>query len=86
MPKAADKKVSVDTKALAVHAGNKLYELRVKKNLSQRDLAAVSGVSCPYICQVENAEVSVSLNILYKLSLALGVKLDYWVRDYKGNE
>lgn len=59
----------------AMHPGNRLRELRKAAGMSQIELAQASGVSQPYISQIENQDAD-SLDIARMRSLArvLGCK------------
>jgi transcriptional regulator with XRE-family HTH domain len=53
----------------------RIKEWRAKPGLSQRDLAAVSGVSREYIARIELGQHDPTLSTLEKLAKALGVKV-----------
>ena len=52
-----------------------LRTLRDKRNLSQRQLAALSGVSREYIARIELGQHDPTLSTLEKLAKALRVKV-----------
>jgi transcriptional regulator with XRE-family HTH domain len=52
-------------------------ELRVRRGLVIEDIARKSGLSKPYISQVETGKASPSLQTVRKLAQALGVPLTY---------
>ena len=55
--------------------GKKIRELRQKKNLSQEELADLSGFHRTYIGMVERAEKNITLKNLEKLADALGIDI-----------
>lgn len=55
--------------------GRKLIEARLKRNLSQRDLAEKAQTTQAVISRVESMNANPSLNLLKRLANALGVKL-----------
>jgi ribosome-binding protein aMBF1 (putative translation factor) len=55
--------------------GRKLIEARMKKNLSQRDLARKIGTSQAAISRIENMSGNPSLHLLKRIASALSVKL-----------
>ena len=57
--------------------GRRVRELRVRRGLVIEDLARKSGLSKPYISQVETGKASPSLQTVQKLAQALGVPLTY---------
>lgn len=54
--------------------GNKIKRLRKKKKKRQLDIAAEAGINDSYYSKIERGEVNPSLEILYKIIKALGVK------------
>lgn len=55
--------------------GRRLIEARLKRNLSQRDLAERAQTTQAVISRVEAMNSNPSLNLLKRLANALGVKL-----------
>lgn len=55
--------------------GCKLIEARLKRNLSQRDLAKRVGTSQAQIARIEGMDANPSLSLLKRISAALGGKL-----------
>lgn len=54
----------------------KMVYIRNHKNISQRELASLSGVAQPVIARIESNKVSPKLDTIIKLTNALDVKLD----------
>ena len=55
--------------------GNKVRELRKIKNISQEELAHLSGLHRTYIGMIERAEKNITLRNIEKISKALGVSI-----------
>jgi transcriptional regulator with XRE-family HTH domain len=58
------------------NVGQRIRELRKSRGLTQRQLQAVSRVSCSWVSRIENAQMIPSLGTLEKLSEAFGVGLN----------
>ena len=58
------------------HFGEKVRELRIKKGLSQEQLAEASGLHRTYISSLELGKRNVSLINIHVLAKALGVSPD----------
>jgi transcriptional regulator with XRE-family HTH domain len=54
--------------------GNRLKELRLKKNLSQEELGAVAGLDRTYVSSCERGQRNISLVNIVKLADALKVE------------
>jgi transcriptional regulator with XRE-family HTH domain len=55
--------------------GQRIAELRQEKGLTVRQLGEMSGVSYQNITKIEHGKYNVSIDILNKICLALGVEL-----------
>ncbi|MBD3581713.1 helix-turn-helix domain-containing protein [Flavobacterium selenitireducens] len=55
--------------------GEKIKELRLKKGLSQEQLALIAEVDRTYIPDIEKGRRNVSLVVIYKLAQALQVNI-----------
>jgi transcriptional regulator with XRE-family HTH domain len=64
-----------------VDVGSRIRELRTRRGLVIEDLSRKSGLSKPYISQVETGKASPSLQTVQKLAQALGVPLTYLFVD-----
>jgi transcriptional regulator with XRE-family HTH domain len=60
-----------------------LRKARLAKNLSQEDLAEVSGLHRTYVGSVERAERNVSIDNMERLSAAVGVSLPDLLKEGK---
>ena len=56
--------------------GAKLKELRIKKKMEAKQLAALTGFDASNISKIEQGRYSVGFDILAKIALALGASLD----------
>lgn len=63
--------------------GMRIKFLRTQKRWSQEDLSLESNVNKNYICDLENGRRNPSLDILERISLALGISLQ---ESFKGIE
>lgn len=71
---------------IKITLGEKIAEIRKKKDISIRDLAAKSGVSKGYLSKLENNKIlSPSLKKLDKIAEALGVKTSDFI-EYTQDE
>ena len=61
--------------------GEKITKLKKLKNLSQVDLAEVTGISRDAISKYERGDAIPSVQYAKKIADALGVSLDYLVSD-----
>ena len=57
------------------YIGKRIAEIRKAKGMSIRQLADASGVNFANIYKIENGKYNVSIDILNKICLALGVEL-----------
>ena len=63
--------------------GARIRELRKKREWSQEDLAAASGMHWTYIGQVERVETNISLVNLLRIAEALEIGPDKLVRNLR---
>ena len=61
---------------IRISVGNKIKELRKGRNLSQEDLALLSGLDRTYINSVENGRRNISIISLEKIANGLRVKIE----------
>jgi len=62
-----------------------IKENRKKINLSQEELAEISGIDRTYVSQIERCLCNPSLKILYSLATALNINLIYLISDNSKN-
>jgi len=69
------------SKETLIKFGNKVREERLKRNLSQEELAARAGVHRTYIGMIERAEKNITLENIEKIASALNLKLSDLFKD-----
>ena len=57
------------------HFGERVLALRKSHSLTQEDLALSSGIERPQVSKIENGEVNVSLETIYKIAKALNTEI-----------
>lgn len=62
--------------------GNKIREVRKNKGISQEKLALDASIDRTYICDIENGNRNISLEIIEKISKALNIKISLLFQDY----
>lgn len=65
----------MEKESILLAFGQRVQELRKKRNLSQEQLADMSGVHRTYIGMVERAEKNITLRNIKKIAEALGVNI-----------
>lgn len=66
--------------------GEKLRAVRIKKNLSLRELAARAEVSASLLSQIENGKANPSVRSLHSIADALSMPVDYFFPATNGTE
>lgn len=66
-----------------ISVGSKLRAIREERNLSQRELAQLAGVSTNAISLIERDENSPSVATLQSLAAALNVRMSYFFDDHE---
>lgn len=61
--------------------GSKIRELRILKKLSQEKLANLSDIDRTYLPDVEKGNRSISVQVLLKITNALGISLSDFFRE-----
>lgn len=61
--------------------GKRIREERKKSNLTQEQLAELINVSTTYVGFIERGERSITLDKLISIATALGISVDYLLRD-----
>ena len=56
--------------------GTRISEWRKRLSITQDDLAFLTGISVPYISEIENGKKRPSLDIIVAISDAIGVTVD----------
>lgn len=68
-------------KEILMKFGKKVREARLKKGLSQEQLADLAGVHRTYIGMIERAEKNITLENIEKISKALAIELETIFKD-----
>ena len=76
--------IRLDVKALKL--GSKIRELRLKKNYTLQDVAAKTGLSKPFLSQIENDHVVPPVATLLRLARAFNVNLAHFFQDEVGSD
>lgn len=76
--------IGLAVKALKI--GKKVRELRQKNRYTLQDLAARTGLSKPFLSQIENDHVIPPIATLLKLARALNVGMTYFFQDEEGSD
>ena len=76
--------IGLAVKALKI--GKKVRELRQNNRYTLQDLAARTGLSKPFLSQIENDHVVPPIATLLKLARALNVGMTYFFQDEEGSE
>lgn len=84
MPHNTDKDITVAVKAFKI--GHKVRELRQKNHYTLQDLASKTGLSKPFLSQIENDRVIPPVPTLLKLSRGLNVGIAHFFADESGHE
>lgn len=61
--------------------GNRIKKARTQCNFSQEMLAGYCSCSSNHLSNVENGREGISLELLFKISVALNTSMDYFVMD-----
>lgn len=73
-------------KEIRYQFGGKLREVRERRNITLKEVAALAGVSESLVSQIERNKVSPSIDTLLTLADVLGVDHEYLFSDYKKNK
>ncbi|NLI82131.1 MAG: helix-turn-helix domain-containing protein [Deltaproteobacteria bacterium] len=76
----------ITTAVKALKIGNKVRELRQKRRFTLQDLAAKTGLSKPFLSQIENDHVVPPIATLLKLAKALNVGMAFFFQDEMSTE
>ncbi len=57
--------------------GKRIRAVRLTRKMSQNTLASLAEISEPYISNIENGKANVSLEVLFRICLALETSMDH---------
>ncbi len=60
-----------------VRIGARIREIRESRNLDAKDLAKLAGIDAANLSRIENGKYSVGFDILAKIAIAFGKKIDF---------
>lgn len=66
---------------LSLRIGQRVRACRAARAMTMKQLARESGISLPYLSRVEKGDGNVSVAVLQKLALALGVEIEGFLSD-----
>ena len=70
---------------LLVQVGERVRQVREGKSISRRVLSDLSGVSPRYLAQLEAGHGNISIGLLKRVAVALGVSVTWFLEDPEGN-
>lgn len=62
-----------DLSTLQARVACNIRKLRIKNNISQRDLAAWANMEYSNLCRIEAGKINITLRTLLRLSIVLGI-------------
>lgn len=68
---------------IKIRIAEEVYKARIKKGLSQQELAKIIGTTQKVLSNIENADVNVGTVLLHKISTALDFNINSFARIYK---
>jgi transcriptional regulator with XRE-family HTH domain len=81
-----NKNTNINLVVKAFKIGNKVRDLRQKNRYTLQDLATKTGLSKPFLSQIENDHVVPPIATLLKLARALSVGMAYFFQDEVSSE
>ena len=66
-----------------IQIGKRIREARHEKQYTQSDLAELCDCTDTHICNVEKGKIGISLDLLYKISIILDKRMDYFLMDHE---
>lgn len=76
----SDTKQAKVVSPIAKHIGQKIFDRRVKLNMTQQDIRKLAKLSAAHFCDVENGKVRVGAESLYRIGKALDVGMSYFFK------
>jgi|YelNats1bottle13_1022553.scaffolds.fasta_scaffold00817_4 putative transcriptional regulator len=61
---------------------NIIKNIRKEKRISQTQLAKLTGISRPYLSEIENGKVNPSAKVILKIAKALGTEVEKMFNTY----
>jgi transcriptional regulator with XRE-family HTH domain len=82
----SDVSISMPKKEAAADIGSGIKEARLARGISQKELADKIGLTPSFLSQLENNQISPSLNSYLQICEALGVSPGYFLNNEQGRE
>lgn len=73
------KKITGISHDLLIHPGETIGDILVERDISQAELAAITGVSAAYVCNVISGKKDISAKFAVALEYALGISKSFWI-------
>jgi HTH-type transcriptional regulator/antitoxin HigA len=73
------KKITGISHDLIIHPGETIGDILVERDISQAELAAITGVSAAYVCNVISGKKNISAKFALALEYALGIPKSFWI-------
>lgn len=67
-----------DISVILAHIGQRIVQRRRELNLTQDEVASLSGIDRTYVGYIENGKQNVSLSILARIADSLNVDISYF--------
>ncbi len=64
---------------LLIHPGETIGDILIERDISQAELAAITGVSAAYVCNVISGKKDISAKFAVALEYALGIPKTFWI-------
>ena len=64
---------------LLIHPGETIEDILIERDISQAELAAITGVSAAYVCNVISGKKDISAKFAVALEYALGIPKSFWI-------
>jgi HTH-type transcriptional regulator/antitoxin HigA len=72
-------KITGISRDLIIHPGETISDILVERGITQAELAARTGVTPAYVCNVVAGKKDISAKFAFALEYALGVSKSFWI-------
>ena len=72
-------KITGISRDLIIHPGETIRDILVERGISQAELAARTGVTPAYVCNVISGKKDISAKFAFALEYALGISKSFWI-------
>ena len=77
-------KITGISRDLIIHPGETISDILVERGITQAELAARTGVTPAYVCNVIAGKKDISAKFAFALEYALGVSKSFWISGING--